>query len=124
MRGYDTFVHWISLEGYTAREVFSTQLPQRGRPRELKLGTEGSFGLEQLKISRGDIWNELSVSVRFEPRGIEVQFPESDIVDIPAEVTTSEPHSGELIFKGTGDGKIIYSEALPYKIREVSQGSR
>lgn len=103
----DKIIHQIRVDGYCAR--FG------GKWGRLQLGTFGSYGIEQLQITRGDRWTDLVVYANFvtEDGTTPVLVPESGLVDVPPEAT-AKPGMGNIVLDGTADGVRIYSVNIPY----------
>ena len=92
----------IRLNGYSA------QTPE-GSP--LRLGTSGSYGIEQLQVLPGEGWAGLAITAVFSDGETllapPVQLPESGILTVPPGATARAlpPQTpGRLVFRGTADG--------------------
>ena len=103
----DKIIHPIQVDGYCAR--FG------GKWGRLQLGTFGSYGIEQLRITLGDSWTDLVVYANFVTADgtTPVLVPESGLVDVPPEAT-AKPGMGNIVLDGTADGVRIYSVNIPY----------
>ena len=103
----EKIVHEILLDGYTARFC--------GVGARLRLGTYGSYGVEQLHIVLGERWQGLTVYANFvtDSGTTPVLVPESGLVDVPPEAT-AKPGFGSIVLDGTADGARIYSVDILY----------
>ena len=100
----------IQLIGYTA---------QLKEELQLHLGTDGSYGIEQLQIEPGTGWEALVITATFHsPGGAAVQMlvPEDGVLDVPPEATdmAGRVARGSIVFSGTAEGVQRISCDLPY----------
>ena len=104
----EKIVHEIQLDRYTARFC--------GVGARLRLGTYGSYGVEQLHIELGESWQGLTVYANFvtDSGTTPVLVPESGLVDVPPEAT-AKPGTGSIVLDGTADGVRIYSVDILYQ---------
>lgn len=95
-------MHEIRLQPYKANA---------GGFQTLKLGTVGSYGIEQLRIIPGAAWDGLVITAVFSHNGKvlanPVMIPENGLIDVPPgataqELTDSSP--GVITFRGVSDG--------------------
>lgn len=86
---------------------------------QLKLGTDGSYGIEQLLILPGEGWAGLVITATFHsPGGSAVQLlvSQDGVVDVPPEATDAAGRvaRGSIVFAGTADGVQRISCDMPY----------
>lgn len=88
----------------------------------IHLGTAGSHGNEQLKVIRGNGWENLVIQVLFHPCGVAVQLPADGIVDVPWEAThvPLSALEGRIVFQGFEQNRLINSTDLHYIVSEHS----
>ena len=111
-------IHQITLQGYTASVVPSTD-PTSNCVSGLYLGTAGSYGVEQLDVTQSTGWENLSVTAIFQPCGVKITVPaEGGTIDVPWEATADmlTYPQGRSVFQGYADGELVYSCDLPYTV--------
>ena len=107
-------VHNITLDHYTAQAENDLAL--------LQLGTQSSYGIEQLQLTFGEGWQGLTVTATFHPpcgqNAVRVLVPEDGLLDIPPEVTalSTGEASGQIIFAGTAENVQRVSHPLYYTV--------
>ena len=82
------------------------------------LGTAGSHGNEQLKITRGKGWDNLVVQVIFDPCGVAVLLPADGLLDVPWEATaiSLSAREGRIVFQGFDQDRLVNSTDLHYTV--------
>ena len=111
-------IHQITLQGYTASVVPSTD-PTSNCVSGLYLGTAGSYGVEQLDVTQSTGWENLSVTAIFQPCGVKITVPaEGGTIDVPWEATADmlTYPQGRIVFQGYTDGELVNSCDLPYTV--------
>lgn len=111
-------IHQITLQGYTASVVPSTD-PTSNCVSGLYLGTAGSYGVEQLDVTQSTGWENLSVTAIFQPCGVKITVPaEGGTIDVPWEATADmlTYPQGRIVFQGYADGELVNSCDLPYTV--------
>lgn len=102
---------------------YRAQLKQR---LQLHLGTDGSYGIERLRIQPGAGWEDMVITATFHaPSGAAVQLlvPENGEIDVPPEATSmgGRDARGSIVFCGTKEGVQRVSCDMPYLV-EVHSG--
>lgn len=103
-------IHEIALNGYTAvcEDCGSV----------LYLGTEDSYGLEQLRVIPDESWAGLTITAVF-TNGSSTEVPAvNDLIDVPPEACAQATGSGlgRIVFKGIQDGVQRISTDLFYVV--------
>lgn len=75
----------------------------------LVLGTKESYGIEELQIIPGPMWDGLTITATFvtSEKSIRVLVPEDGRIDVPQEATAqalSLDNPGTIVFTGTSSG--------------------
>lgn len=107
-------VHKIQLTNYTARLI-----SENG---DLKLGTQNSYGTEQLQLVLSSEWKDLTVTATFYAPGVRggtrVLADADGMITVPPEATsgtwTIQP--GRIVFAGNSDGIQRISYDLSYTV--------
>ncbi|WP_417107558.1 hypothetical protein [Hominenteromicrobium sp.] len=89
-------MHEITLDEYTAQ---CAEQP-------IRLGTEGSYGVEKLRVMRKGEWVDYDIIVAFHPpkgESVQIRLGSDNVVSVPAEAT-AVAGTGELTFAGYTDG--------------------
>lgn len=89
-------MHEITLDGYAAQ---CAEQP-------IRLGTEGSYGVETLRVLRKGEWVDYDIIVAFHPpkgESVQMRLGSDNVVSVPAEAT-AVAGTGELTFAGYTDG--------------------
>lgn len=91
----------------------------------LYLGTAGSHGNEQLKVTLGDGWKGLIVQVIFHPCCVAIQLPEDGLLEVPWEATakTLTASQGRIVFQGFDADRLVNSTDLIYTVAGHSSTS-
>lgn len=105
--------HHIDLAGYYPRP--------RGN-NILYLGTAGSHGNEQLQVTLGEGWEDLTVQVIFHPSKVAVQLPEDGLLDVPWEATVKPLTAiqGRIVFQGFNQERLVNTIDLAYTVARHS----
>ena len=103
----------IKLNGYCAQ----TDGPL------LRLGTWGSYGIEQLKILPGEGWEGLTITATFvtPQTSIRMVIGPDGLVQVPQEATAqplSQSDPGRIVFAGTAEGVQRISTHLPFLVSD------
>lgn len=108
-------IHEIRLNQYSAVPA--------DRTRRFSLGTKDSYGIEQLRIVRGEGWDGLTITATFHPpegEAVQVLIPADGLIDVPPEATRSGSELpiryGKIVFAGVADGVQRISCNLPYTV--------
>lgn len=104
------FVHEITLDGYAAQ---CAEQP-------IRLGTEGSYGVEKLRVMRKGEWVDYDIIVAFHPpkgESVQIRLGSDNDVSVPAEAT-AVAGTGELTFAGYTDGVRQISVSRIYRVAE------
>ena len=115
-------VHQITLQGYGATGGSCTSVCGA----QLYLGTAGSYGNEQIIVTQGEGWQNLTVKATFQPSGVVAVVPAGGgAIDVPWEATqTPLPYpQGRIVFQGYTDGQLVNSYDVPYVVSATSAGS-
>lgn len=102
------FVHEITLDGYAAQ---CAEQP-------IRLGTEGSYGVEKLRVMRKGEWVDYDIIVAFHPpkgESVQIRLGSDNDVSVPAEAT-AVAGTGELTFAGYTDGVRQISVSQIYRV--------
>lgn len=89
----------------------------------IELGTKDSYGLEQIKIIRGEGWTELEVLAVFHTPGgaaIKKTVGADDVLEVPPEATAGLAGQGKIVFVGLAEDKQRITADLAYSIRDHS----
>lgn len=89
----------------------------------IELGTKDSYGLEQIRIIRGEGWTELEVLAVFHTPGgaaIKKTVGADGILEVPPEATAGLAGQGKIVFAGLTEEKQRITVDLPYSIRDHS----
>lgn len=89
----------------------------------IELGTKDSYGLEQIRIIRGEGWTELEVLAVFHTPGgaaIKKTVGADGILEVPPEATAGLAGQGKIVFAGLAEEKQRITVDLPYSIRDHS----
>lgn len=108
------FMHEITLDEYTAQ---CAEQP-------IRLGTEGSYGVEKLRVMRKGEWVDYDIIVAFHPpkgESVQIRLGSDNVVSVPAEAT-AVAGTGELTFAGYTDGVRQISVSQIYRVA-VSAGT-
>lgn len=103
-------MHEITLDGYTAQ---CAEQP-------IRLGTEGSYGVETLRVIRKGEWVDYDIIVAFHPpkgESVQIRLESDNVVSVPAEAT-AVAGTGELTFAGYTDGVRQISVSRIYRVAE------
>lgn len=101
-------VHEITLDGYAAQ---CDEQP-------IRLGTEGSYGVETLRVMRKGEWVDYDIIIAFHPPkgdAVQMRLGADNSVSVPAEATASAG-TGELTFAGYTDGVRQISVSQIYRV--------
>lgn len=89
----------------------------------IELGTRDSYGIEQLKIERGDGWDSLVVTATFSASGkalaSPILVPEDGVISVPSGATSRvlrQYDPGVIVFRGVADGVQRISSNLYYTV--------
>lgn len=107
-------MHEIALDGYAAQ---CAEQP-------IRLGTEGSYGVEALRVMRKGEWVDYDIIVAFHPpkgESVQIRLESDNVVSVPAEAT-AVAGTGELTFAGYTDGVRQISVSQIYRVA-VSAGT-
>lgn len=107
-------MHEITLDEYTAQ---CAEQP-------IRLGTEGSYGVEKLRVMRKGEWVDYDIIVAFHPpkgESVQIRLGSDNVVSVPAEAT-AVAGTGELTFAGYTDGVRQISVSRIYRVA-VSTGT-
>lgn len=89
----------------------------------IELGTKDSYGLEQIKIIRGEGWTELEVLAVFHTPGgaaIKKTVGADGVLEVPPEATAGLAGQGKIVFVGLAEDKQRITADLAYSIRDHS----
>lgn len=89
----------------------------------IELGTKDSYGLEQIKIIRGEGWTELEVLAVFHTPGgaaIKKTVGADGMLEVPPEATAGLAGQGKIVFVGLAEDKQRITADLAYSIRDHS----
>lgn len=89
----------------------------------IELGTKDSYGLEQIKIIRGEGWTELEVLAVFHTPGgaaIKKTVGADGVLEVPPEATAGLAGQGKIVFAGLAEEKQRITTDLSYSIRDHS----
>lgn len=101
-------MHEITLDGYAAQ---CAEQP-------IRLGTEGSYGVEALRVMRKGEWVDYDIIVAFHPpkgESVQMRLGSDNVVSVPAEAT-AVAGTGELTFAGYTDGVRQISVSQIYRV--------
>ena len=101
-------MHEITLDGYTAQ---CAEQP-------IRLGTEGSYGVETLRVMRKGEWVDYDIIIAFHPpkgEAVQIRLESDNAVSVPAEAT-AVAGTGELTFAGYTDGVRQISVSRIYRV--------
>lgn len=101
-------VHEITLDGYAAQ---CAEQP-------IRLGTEGSYGVEKLRVMRKGEWVDYDIIVAFHPpkgESVQMRLGSDNAVSVPAEAT-AVAGTGEITFAGYTDGVRQISVSQIYRV--------
>ena len=101
-------MHEITLDGYAAQ---CDEQP-------IRLGTEGSYGVEKLHVMRKGEWEDYDIIIAFHPPkgdAVQMRLGADNSVSVPAEATASAG-TGELTFAGYTDGVRQISVSQIYRV--------
>lgn len=101
-------MHEITLDGYTAQ---CAEQP-------IRLGTEGSYGVEKLRVMRKGEWVDYDIIIAFHPPkgdAVQMRLGADNSVSVPAEAT-AVAGTGELTFAGYMDGVRQISVSQIYRV--------
>ena len=101
-------MHEITLDGYAAQ---CAEQP-------IRLGTEGSYGVETLRVMRKGEWVDYDIIIAFHPPkgdAVQMRLKSDNTVSVPAEAT-AVAGTGELTFAGYTDGVRQVSVSLIYRV--------
>ena len=101
-------MHEITLDGYTAQ---CAEQP-------IRLGTEGSYGVEGLHVMRKGKWVDYDIIIAFHPPkgdAVQMRLESDNVVSVPAEAT-AVAGTGELTFAGYTDGVRQISVSQIYRV--------
>lgn len=107
-------MHEITLDGYAAQ---CAEQP-------IRLGTEGSYGVEKLRVMRKGEWVNYDIIIAFHPpkgESVQIRLESDNVVSVPAEATAAAG-TGELTFAGYTDGVRQISVSQIYRVA-VSAGT-
>lgn len=89
----------------------------------IELGTRDSYGLEQIKVIRGEGWTELEVLAVFHTPGgaaIKKTVSADGVLEVPPEATAGLAGQGKIVFVGLAEEKQRITADLSYSIRDHS----
>lgn len=89
----------------------------------IELGTKDSYGLEQIKIIRGEGWTELEVLAVFHTPGgaaIKKTVGADGMLEVPPEATAGLAGQGKIVFVGLAEDKQRITADLAYSIQDHS----
>lgn len=101
-------MHEITLDGYTAQ---CAEQP-------IRLGTAGSYGVEELHVMRKGEWVDYDIIIAFHPPkgdAVQMRLGSDNAVSVPAEAT-AVAGTGELTFAGYTDGVRQISVSQIYRV--------
>lgn len=101
-------MHEITLDGYAAQ---CAEQP-------IRLGTEGSYGVEKLRVMRKGEWVNYDIIIAFHPPkgdAVQIRLGSDNAVSVPAEAT-AVAGTGELTFAGYMDGVRQISVSQIYRV--------
>ena len=104
----------INLAGYAARTGMEI----------LRLGTWGSYGIEQLKVLADEEWSQMNaVTATFVTpyTSTRVVVPESGTIDVPQEATARPltiANAGRIVFAGVKDGVQCITNNIPFTVSD------
>lgn len=101
-------MHEITLDGYAAQ---CAEQP-------IRLGTAGSYGVEELHVMRKGEWVDYDIIVAFHPpkgESVQIRLESDNVVSVPAEAT-AVAGTGELTFAGYTDGVRQISVSQIYRV--------
>ena len=101
-------MHEITLDGYAAQ---CDEQP-------IRLGTEGSYGVEKLHVMRKGEWVDYDIIIAFHPPkgdAVQMRLGSDNVVSVPAEAT-AVAGTGELTFAGYTDGVRQISVSQIYRV--------
>ena len=101
-------MHEITLDGYTAQ---CAEQP-------IRLGTEGSYGVETLRVMRKGEWVDYDIIIAFHPpkgEAVQIRLESDNAVSVPAEAT-AVADTGEITFAGYMDGVRQISVSQIYRV--------
>lgn len=101
-------MHEITLDGYAAQ---CDEHP-------IRLGTEGSYGVEKLRVMRKGEWVNYDIIIAFHPPkgdAVQISLGSDNSVSVPAEATASAG-TGEITFAGCTDGVRQISVSQIYRV--------
>lgn len=101
-------MHEITLDGYAAQ---CAEQP-------IRLGTEGSYGVETLRVMRKGEWVDYDIIIAFHPPkgdAVQMRLKSDNTVSVPAEAT-AVAGTGELTFAGYTDGVRQISVSQIYRV--------
>lgn len=107
-------MHEITLDGYAAQ---CAEQP-------IRLGTAGSYGVEELRVIRKGEWVDYDIIIAFHPpkgESVQIRLESDNTVSVPAEAT-ADAGTGELTFAGYTDGVRQISVSQIYRVA-VSAGA-
>lgn len=87
----------------------------------IELGTRDSYGLEQIKVIRGEGWTELEVLAVFHTPGgaaIKKTVSADGVLEVPPEATAGLAGQGKIVFVGLAEEKQRITADLSYSIRD------
>ena len=102
------FMHEITLDGYAAQ---CAEQP-------IRLGTEGSYGVEKLRVMRKGEWVNYDIIIAFHPPkgdAVQIRLGSDNTASVPAEAT-AVAGTGELTFAGYTDGVRQISVSRIYRV--------
>ena len=101
-------MHEITLDGYAAQ---CDEQP-------IRLGTAGSYGVEELHVMRKGEWVDYDIIIAFHPPkgdAVQIRLGSDNVVSVPAEAT-AVAGTGELTFAGYTDGVRQISVSQIYRV--------
>lgn len=101
-------MHEITLDGYAAQ---CAEQP-------IRLGTEGSYGVEKLRVMRKGEWVNYDIIIAFHPPkgdAVQIRLGSDNTVSVPAEAT-AVAGTGELTFAGYTEGVRQISVSQIYRV--------
>lgn len=101
-------MHEITLDGYAAQ---CAEQP-------IRLGTAGSYGVEELHVMRKGEWVDYDIIIAFHPPkgdAVQMRLESDNAVSVPAEAT-AVAGTGELTFAGYTDGVRQISVSQIYRV--------
>lgn len=101
-------MHEITLDGYAAQ---CAEQP-------IRLGTEGSYGVEKLRVMRKGEWVNYDIIIAFHPPkgdAVQIRLGSDNTASVPAEAT-AVAGTGELTFAGYTDGVRQISVSQIYRV--------